>query len=43
MIIILKKGLKDLKKCVTSHQTQLKANLKEGNIISTDDKECLDA
>ena len=43
MIDVLKKGLKTLKKHVTLHKTQLKANLKAGNIISTDDEEWLDA
>ena len=38
MINVLKKGLKTLKKHVTSHKTQLEVNLKAGNIISTDDK-----
>ena len=43
MVDVLKKGLKTLKKCVASCKTQLKANLKAGNIISTDDEEWLDA
>ena len=43
MVDVLKKGLKTLKKCVASCKTQLKVNLKAGNIISTDDKEWLDA
>ena len=43
MIDVLKKGLKTLKKCIASHKTQLKANLKAGNIISADDEEWLDA
>ena len=43
MVNILKKGLKTLKKHVALHKTQFEANLKAGNIISTDDKEWLDA
>ena len=39
----LNKGLKTSKKHVASHKTQLKANLKAGNIISADDEEWLDA
>ena len=42
MIDVLKKGLKTLKKHITSHKTQLEANLKAGNIISADDEEWLD-
>ena len=43
MVDVLKKGLKTLKKRVASRKTQLKANLKAGNIISADDEEWLDA
>ena len=43
MIDVLNKGLKTLKKHIASHKTQLKANLKTGNIISADDKEWSDA
>ena len=43
MIDVLNKGLKTLKKHIASHKTQLKANLKAGNIISADDKEWSDA
>ena len=42
MIDVLKKGLKTLKTHVASRKTQLKANLKAGNITSADDKEWLD-
>ena len=42
MIDVLKKGLKTLKKHIASCKTQLKANLKAGNIISADDEEWLD-
>ena len=43
MIDVLNKGLKTLKKHIASHETQLEANLKAGNIISADDEEWLDA
>ena len=43
MVDVLNKGLKTLKKRVASRKTQLKANLKAGNIISADDEEWLDA
>ena len=42
MIDVLKKGLKTLKKHVASRKTQLEADLKAGNIISTEDEEWLD-
>ena len=42
MINVLKKGLKTLKKRVASRKIQLEADLKVGNIVSTEDEEWLD-